>query len=165
MRKFLVLLGLAGGILALLSFLWSKGSEPPFAKFTSKEGRFTAIMPGTPERTIKIVNGEAQVIHAATADNREYSVTYSDLASYGTFNAADSAKAIAKVFAGRLLSDAPCNFANTKGRQFEIQNPDGYVSGRLALINLRYYMILVAGPDARLSNPQVESFLNSFRWR
>lgn len=64
-----------------------------------------------------------------------------------------------------MLSNEPCSFAHSTGRQFEIQNPEGYVSGRLALINLRYYMILVVGPDARLSNPQVESFLNSFKRR
>lgn len=100
MRKFVVLLGLVGGMLALLTFLWSKGSEP-LAEFTSKEGKFSVVMPGTPEKMMKIVNGEARFIHTATADNREYSVAYSDLASYSAFNATDSVKAIARDFAAK----------------------------------------------------------------
>jgi hypothetical protein len=164
MRKFLLVLGLAGIVLGLLSMVWS-GSGLSFSPFSSEEGKFAILMPAPPEKKTKIVKGLTQITYGASADNCVYSVSYSDLPSASAFNAANSVKAIVKAFGGKVLSDTTCNFAYTKGWQFEaeITKPKGYLSCRIAFINLRYYMILVMGDDSRLSNPNVETFLNSFK--
>jgi hypothetical protein len=164
MRKFLVPLGILGVFLGLVRLLWPAGA-PPFSEFSSKEGKFAILMPGTPEKKTKFVNGVTQITYGTSFNNCVYSVSYADMPTFDAFNLNNSAKNVVKAFAGKVLTDTPCSFAYSKGRQFEARTtkPKGFLSCRITIINLRYYMILAVGEDARLSNANVEKFLHSFK--
>jgi len=164
MRRFLVPLGILAIVVVLLRLLWP-ASGASFTPFSSKEGKFAISMPGTPEKKVKIVNGITQISYGASANNCVYTVAFGEMPSFTAFNLTNSVKNIVKAFAGKVLSDKPCNFSHCKGREFEAQitKPKGFLSGRITFVNLRYYMILVTGEEAHLSNADVATFLDSFK--
>jgi hypothetical protein len=80
-------------------------------------------------------------------------------------NLDDAVKTIVKGHGGKVLSDRKLVFAGRSGHEFEAKTtkPHGYVSGRVMIVNGRYYAITAVGDHARLSNPEIMNFLQSFK--
>lgn len=69
-------------------------------------------------------------------------------------------------FAGRQFTQVHCRSGGgCRAREFEmtIQQPTrGFASGRLVYANNRLYQLMALGDKHRLSDPEVQKFLNSF---
>jgi hypothetical protein len=65
----------------------------------------------------------------------------------------------------QALSEKEYTFEGSTGREFEIETgkPKGYVSGRVIVLNGRFYEMFAMGTNARLSNSDVRKFLDSFK--
>ena len=66
---------------------------------------------------------------------------------------------------GKVESEKDYTFEGSTGREFEVatSKPKGYISGRVIVIKNRFYQMFAAGSTARLSNSDVQKFLNSFK--
>ena len=71
MRKLLLALGLFGLLLP--------GCAASFSEFSPPDGKFSILMPGTPEKKTKIAKGLKNITYGADAGNNAYSVSYADL--------------------------------------------------------------------------------------
>jgi hypothetical protein len=66
---------------------------------------------------------------------------------------------------GKIMEDKEITVAGHKGHAFELltRTPKGYSAGRIFVANDRLYQLVVLGPDARASAPDVQKFLDSFQ--
>jgi hypothetical protein len=156
MRKLLLLLG----VIALLP-----GCGEAMGEFSPPDGKFSILMPGTPDPSIRSLQGYKHTSYVASSGDLTYSIGYADIPLEGPYNLSRGVQGVAVTQEGKVLSDKACSFAGGHGREFEVKSgkPKGYVSGRLIIINGRYFRIMVMGETARLSNPDVQTYLQSFK--
>ncbi|HKB35905.1 MAG TPA: hypothetical protein VKD72_05590, partial [Gemmataceae bacterium] len=66
---------------------------------------------------------------------------------------------------GKILSTKDFTLEGSTGKECEIEStkPKGYISGRVIVIDRRFYQALAMGTNAKLSNSDVSKFLDSFK--
>jgi hypothetical protein len=64
-----------------------------------------------------------------------------------------------------VVREKTFTIAGATGREFEAETtqPSGYVSGRVFIINGRFYELLAMGTHARLASAETQTFLKSFK--
>ncbi len=136
-----------------------------FKDFTSPEGKFTILMPGTPEKKTQTIHNMMLVMYGMNVKNGAYAAGYADIPPGTPFSLPGAVQGIAGSHGGKVLSEKDYTLEGKTGREFEIETttPKGFVSGRVIVINNRLYQILALGTNARLSNADVQKFLNSFK--
>jgi hypothetical protein len=159
--------------------LFSRPTPTPaeWRTFTSKNGHFAILMPGTPKSDVDSV--ETLI---GTVDLHSFTVETSDFAyfvAYGDFPPAfvqnadtdamlDGARdgALEDV-RGTLVSERRISVQGFPGRELWIEatvsGQKGLAQARMILVGNRFYQVLVAGPKERFAESQAERFLNTFQ--
>jgi hypothetical protein len=140
-------------------------SKVDFQEFTSPEGKFSILMPGTPEKKTQTTLGLTVVMFGKEVRNGAYAVGYADIPSGVPTSLSGAVQGIARSHNGKILSENDYLFEGTKGKEFEVEisKPKGFISGRVILINNRLYQMFAMGTNARLSDSDVQKFLKSFK--
>src|SRR5262249_6073193 len=94
-----------------------------------------------------------------------YAVGYFDVAPGRPVSLPGAAKGAASSHEGKVTIERDYTFEGATGLEFEAETakPKGYVSGRVIVINNRFYQLLAIGSKARLTDPEVQKFLTSFK--
>jgi hypothetical protein len=165
--------------LALLFTGAAAAAEPPLQQFVSQAGRFSVLMPGTPQlttQTVALKGGEKVTLYVFAVsldnDNIAYEVMYNDFPSnYANGPAETQLKAsrdvaVASAGAGaKLLSDSAISLNGVPGRAFMVQNNDGYnIAAHFYLVNHRMYQVLTVASKGH-SAVNRDAFMNSFKIR
>lgn len=145
-------------------------------QFSSSEGGFRLLMPGTPTQENKSVNTQvgALTIHMFIVPRQKeaiYAVAYADLPSNISPTPSeinqlltDVAYGISDGAGGRLLSQQAISLGNFPGKEIRLQLAEGMIArGRIYLVNKRLYQVLVATNQERNLTKSIEGFLNSFQ--
>jgi hypothetical protein len=159
--------------------LFSKATPTPaeWQTFTSQNGHFAVLMPGTPKSevdSVKTLIGTVD-LHSfmVETDDFAYFVAYGDfppafVQSADTDAMLDGARdgAVADVN-GSLVSERRISVQGFPGRELWIEatvsNQKGLAQARMILVGNRFYQVLVVGPKERFAESQAERFLNTFQ--
>jgi len=157
MRRFL-----CGGLTAALVLVAACDGGTKWQEFSSKEGQFSVKLPGVPKKETSAVGTNNFEVEKKP---RTYSASYTDMAPGQPFPFDKAVDTLADYYGGMVLKKKDFTLGDATGREFEIltAKPKGYGAGRMILINDRLYQYFVLGPDARLSDADVKTFLNSFK--
>ena len=164
-------------VLFLVVFMSSavNSQEPTWKEFSSPEGRFSVLLPGTPTKTTQKVNSDLGVItlylFTFNQENISYNVTCSDypesifkIKSIDKFLDDYRDGAVAGV-RGKLVSETKISLGTYPGREVIIEVNDGRILAciRFYMVKTRLYQVSVA---TQKENPQltnVTRFLESFK--
>ncbi|MDY3563596.1 hypothetical protein R5W23_005210 [Gemmata sp. JC673] len=149
--------------LALLIPIAGCGQQS-FRPFMPPEGGYTVLMPGSPSRSERDENGLRMTVYEAGRPNESYAVASAAVPPGGVDLDGAVSGLAGTVGASGTRSQGQSN--NGDGwREFEIEANGGrwFYSGRVLATRERFYTVLAAGADARLSNPRVKTFIESFR--
>ena len=151
--------------LAVLLLPLSGCNKLSFKEFSSPEGKFSVLMPGNPDKKTQSVEGLTVVGYGVEVRNGAFAVFYADIPPGRPFNLSGGIKGAVAPYGGSVLSEKDYTFEGATGKEFEAdaKNPKGYLSGRMFVINNRWYQVVAMGGNARLSNSDVQTFLNSFK--
>jgi len=148
-----------------------------WSEFSSADGAFSVLMPGTPTEQTQTQDTDLGPIdvHMFTIEQGE--VAY--LVGYNVFPAAvieaatpaailDGARdGQVETVKGTLLSEKEITLGAYPGRDLEIQveGSDGASSlrSRLFMVGDRLYQLVVAGPKGQSTSPNTIKFLDSFK--
>jgi hypothetical protein len=159
--------------------------------FSSKEGRFSVLMPGTPRESQLIwdpVTGYIVYLFTVTREEAEYMVWYLDFEP-PTRRLDDDGQSSnfpdmlpntpekmtdVLVNAGtdcystpsycRLISEQSIRLGSYPGREISLRLPSGpLVRRRLYLVNRRVYILSVRTTQERFLSKTIEGFMNSFK--
>jgi len=141
------------------------GGSPNFTEFSSPEGKFTILMPGTPEKKTQDALGLKLVMYGANVRNGAYAAGYADIPPGTPVDLHGAVDGIAKGQAGKILSEKDVTVEGATAREFEVEStkPKGHVAGRVFVINNRLYQIFAAGSNLRLADADIQKFLDSFK--
>jgi hypothetical protein len=159
--------------------LFSRATPTPteWQTFTSKNGHFAVLMPGTPKSDVDSVETLIGTVdlHSFMVETDEfaYFVAYGDfpptfVQGADTDAMLDGARegALADV-RGTLVSERRISVQGFPGRELWIEasagNQKGLAQARMILVGNRFYQVLVVGPKERFAESQAERFLNTFQ--
>jgi hypothetical protein len=162
---------LVSGIVVGL-FLLSGCGKPEFKEFTSTEGRFKVLMPGTPTEKTETASGVTMKIFSVEGRNGAYAVAFADMPIPAGESEAQIHKrlngardgAVANV-KGLLKTETKITLSEKHlGREFEASLPEqkGMLRARIYLVNQRLYQIMVVGKPEWTSSSEATKFLESF---
>jgi hypothetical protein len=145
--------------------LLAVGCGSSWKEFSSPEGKFTVSMPGTPKKQTQNQGGLTTNAFAVEVKNGAYLVSYSDLPPGTPFDYSAGIRAMATKYQGKVLSETDFTLDGNKGKAYEmeINQPKGFATGRIVVVNNRLYQTLAIGTNARASDPDVKKFLDSFK--
>jgi hypothetical protein len=166
--------------LSLFVFLgqpWTLAQEKgKWQEFSSKEGRFTVLMPGIPNAKKNNIPGPddsivQQKIFLVDNKTAAYLVAYQD--NPAEIGKAEENKALEKMrdgvkdqFKGKLLETKDMKLADKyKGIEFqvEIAEPKGIYRSRIYLVGKRLYQVSVVGMADIATSKESDQFLDSFK--
>ncbi len=176
----ILLLAAAAGVLVFTDIgktmvvKFTAGSKPVWQEFSSPEGNFAVLMPGSPSHEIKQVKTAlgALDMHMFSREIRRsaYIIIYSDYPEIITRAPADKvldggrdgAVANSK---GRLISEQYITLdGGHAGRELTIEVPEkGTLKVRAYLVGRRLYQIMVASPKDLADSEENIAFLRSFK--
>lgn len=144
--------------------------------FSSQEGGFTVLMPGSPttdQRDIKTQAGAvpANLFYVVRPDEALYGVAYADLPKEVSLNSLDInqllnsfASGFAQGSGGRLVSQENIRLGDFPGREIRLQYSQGEIGrGRIFLANRRLYQVVVITSKESSLPKSIEGFFKSFR--
>jgi hypothetical protein len=136
-----------------------------FKEFSAPDGKFSVLMPGTPEKKTQTIQGMRLVMYGVDVKDGAYVVGYADPQPGRPVSLPGAVQGVAGSHDGKVLSETDYSFEGNTGREFEVETskPKGFVSGRVIVINGRFYQILAMGTNASLANEDVQKFLKSFK--
>ncbi len=149
-------------------------TSPDLKQFNSVEGRFSVMFPGDPKTTTQTVPtavGDITLtMYTASTSDGAYFVGYADypadaVASSDPQNMLDGARDGAlKNVNGTLISEEKITLDGNPGRSLQFKSSDGknVAYGHIYLIDNRLYQILVVSAPGKLTQDQIDAFLNSF---
>jgi len=160
-----------------LSFPFLTAGDQPkseWKKFTSKKGRFTVLIPGTPEQ--KALPAESDfgkgVLHMnqAEAGGTMYGANYSDfpakIKKMPIKQLLDSSRdgAIANL-KGKLAGEKDIKLGKYFGREVQIEVSGGkrLFWARVFLVEQRLYQVVIFGTKKAATSKQADRFLGSFK--
>lgn len=145
-------------------------------QFSSQEGDFKVLMPGTPTEENKNVNTSAGAItvnqfSVLREDEALYVVAYSDLPEKFSLNSSTTNQLLTQVAAGfaegtngRLISQKNISFGKFIGREVRLQLEGGVIAtGRIYLANKRIYQVAVVTSKEKYLTKSIEGFFKSFQ--
>lgn len=174
MRRWQIVILIVLGIF-FSGYLQQKNISKPIdlESFSSKEGRFTLLMPGTPKLETRVVNtakGEVTAyMYIVKLDDRVYMVSYSDYPDDAIHeltpeqildNGRDGM--IANVF-GELISETIISLDGYPGRQLNIGVGNSGIRAKIFLVKNRMYGVMVSGPNDKMYLEPAGDVLDSFR--
>ncbi|MBP3959207.1 hypothetical protein J8F10_28520 [Gemmata sp. G18] len=153
--------------LALLSPLTGCGKRgfKDFTQFAQPDAKYTVLMPGTPSCDVRNEYGFQLTTHAIEVGGEGYAVSSADIPPGTPCDLSGAVNGLSQKVSGTATRSEGASRNGSGWREFEIegQNPHTFYSGRVLFTRGRFYIVLVFGRDAKLSNQQVRTFLDSFR--
>ncbi len=156
----------------------TKPVKSTWKRFTSRDGRFSVVLPFTPRKTTqtqKTHMGEIQIQSFIVAPpNQEvaYVVAYNDFPySYGQEDNAqlilnDAQNLAVRTTDSKLVRQQNITWNGNPGRQLEYVKPGGIITKhRMYLVNGRLYQVMVTTTEEQQKtlSGSINGFLNSFR--
>jgi hypothetical protein len=161
-------------LVVLIAFLTSC-QQVTWKEFSSHEGAFSTLMPGTPTEKTQKVNTQAGTIdiHGFTLEQKSftYMVSYNEYPD-AIVQAASADKILDAArdggvsnVQGKLLSELIISLDKYPGREIRIEAADGKhtVKTRIYLVKNRLYQVLVVTPKEGSFSNDVTKFLDSFK--
>jgi hypothetical protein len=142
--------------------------EVSWNEFSSPQGRFAVLMPGTPkEETEKNQDGSTEYSFSLVSDDSAFLIHYSDIPDIEKLSQAEITKVLDKApndFAegakAKLITAKSVTLEGHPGKEFEFKiSEEINGKGRVFLVNQRLY--IVVGMTTQTNN--VQRFLDSFR--
>ncbi|NIS71741.1 MAG: hypothetical protein GTO12_23250 [Proteobacteria bacterium] len=162
--------------IALLGIFLVGCHEPPRKEFSSSEGGFSIVMPGTPSEKTQTVNiplGRIDVhfFSVNKGDEGVYTVAYSDYPkSYVQMIPAEALLDAARDgsvagLGGKLLGEEIISLNEYPGRRInaELAGGTGRQKACIFLVGRRLYQVLWTGPKEKADLKSVGEFLDSFK--
>jgi hypothetical protein len=171
------------GVVGVLPLLLVAGAllagcgETTWSEYSSAEGAFSVLMPGTPTEQTQAQDTEMGTIDVHSFTFEEGDVAY--LVGYNVFPAAvigaassdsmlDGARdGQVNAVKGTLVNEQKITLGAYPGRELEIQieDSDGTLSlrSRTFLVRDRLYQVMVVGPKGQSTSPDTTKFLDSFK--
>jgi hypothetical protein len=161
-------------LVVLIAFLTSC-QQATWKEFSSGEGTFSILMPGTPTEKTQKVNTQAGAIdmHLFTLVQKgvAYLAIYNDypevfVQARNADKMLDGARdgAVSSI-QGKLLSELIISLDKYPGREIRIEAPDGKhtIQTRIYLVKNRLYQVGVVTPKEGSFSEDVTKFLDSFK--
>lgn len=160
--------------LVLVPLTLAKGDdEPSFKKLTSKEGRFTVLMPGQAEKETMNVNTPAGklTIHLFSVekpDGRYFAVSYVDYPA-AAVQGRDASKlldgarngAVSRV-GGKLIDEKKITVNTFPGREFRCSTRSSFFCRmKLVVVRNRLYQLIVVGDRQAIDSDESSRFIGS----
>jgi hypothetical protein len=144
-------------------------SRLSWQEYTSAEGGYRVLLPGTPlVQTIKQGTGSGSFEqHAVVVSLREgdFHAAHADLPTGLVLDFTSVIQGQATLLDARVVEDREMTLAGHKGRAYELEiKPRRQVlSGRIVLVGNRLYHLMVAAQTLGGSSAEVKTFFESFR--
>lgn len=149
---------------------------PEFKEFTSKDGRFSARFPGTPQEEKESVSkdGPPQFQFVVGGPTGAYLVSYQDNANLVNAGKPEREKAlqtaqdtVQRATQGKLLRAKEITLEKVHpGREYEFQvthGPGGIFRCRAYLVKDRLYQVIAVGQKEFATSKDADRFLDSFQ--
>jgi hypothetical protein len=152
--------------LALLAAAGGCQKTYQWQNLSSKEGRFSVQMPGTPQTQSQSTAGVTMTGEIVDLGDEAYTVMYGDLPPTGSFDLDKGVEGFVSGVSGTLVSKKEIAVDGNPGREFEcsITKPvTGSASGRVILAGRRVYQVIAMGKGCNLNSPNVQKFVSSFK--
>jgi hypothetical protein len=174
MRKLLSGLTYALLVIAAAGLLHAQvpgAAAPALQSFSSPQGRFSILFPGTPiqdTQTVNLKNGGTTILYQASVElesgNVAYMVIYNDYP--GTYGTGDPQTVLAGTRDGAvsgktLLTDAPISLNGVPGRAFTAKDDTWNYTVRQYLKGQRLYQLIIVYNNAHPATV-TDQFVNSF---
>ncbi|MEW6494141.1 MAG: hypothetical protein AB1589_16755 [Cyanobacteriota bacterium] len=144
--------------------------------FSSEEGGFTVLMPGSPTEDQRDINTKVGAVpinlfYVARPNEALYGVAYADLPKDVSLNSLDInqllnsfASGFAQGSGGRIVSQKTIRIGDFPGREIRLQYQQGEIGrGRIFLANKRLYQVVVITSKESSLTKSIEGFFKSFR--
>lgn len=144
--------------------------------FSSQEGGFTILMPGSPTEDQRNINTKVGAVpvnsfYVVRPNEALYGVAYADLPKEASLNTLDInqllnsfASGFAQGSGGRVVSQKNIRLGNFPGREIRLQYQQGETGrGRIFLANQRLYQVVVITSKESSLPKSIEGFFKSFR--
>ncbi len=168
-------LGLAA--LALAHCAAPGRADDAWKSFTSKEGRFSVLMPGKPQQQKQAARAgeksiEVHIFSAAPAVDRIVYVTYTDHPKADVEGKEEAfvegtSKGNVATFKGKLVSDRKLTLGKGKhpGRDILVEMPDKkqQYRARIVLAGNRLYQVVAMGSAEFVKGKQADEYFESFK--
>ena len=164
---------------AVLLSAVASAADSDWTKYTSKEGRFTALFPASPKEKEMKANGETitrNVVVGARRDGTHYDIGCISYAKsiadkLNTLDSADFAKrqkaATIKRTEGKILSQKDITVGKEKRPGYELliqTGPKQFIRQRALYVAGRLYQLMVAGTSRdAVTGATADKFVDSFR--
>jgi len=159
------------GILGLAIALVSDCTGAEFAEFTSAEGKFKAMMPGTPKEKTRTVGGIAFESYTVEQQNGAYLAAFADLpipdgeSEEQTQTRLDGSRdGMVQAIGGTLTSSSKITLKGKQpGREILASLPDnkGIVRARVYMVGKRLYQVQAIGTKSWVESAESTKFLDS----
>jgi hypothetical protein len=163
-------------------FAWSvtlRGDEVDLKQFTSKEGKFSVLLPKDATTRIQSVDTALGKLKATMAakehDGVFYAAVYTDFPAdkvkkFDVDKSLDGARdGSVKNVGGKLIDEKKITIGKAKypGRELLIRVQDGklWMRQRIYMVKLRQYQVVMAGPEKSVKGTNAEKFFQSFELR
>lgn len=153
--------------------------ESDWQTFTSREGGFTILMPGTPTFTMMtdhtVVGAVIENLYSMNTSAAIFSAEYTDLPGLATFFESDddlyddAKEGMLKRTGGKLISYYGIEEVGIKGKEIECEIPAAgkvpfkRLRARFLLKNKRLYVPSITIPGGKTDDPLFARYLDSFR--
>lgn len=146
-----------------------------FKEFTSQEGGFSVLMPGTPEEQTEQVDTLNELIDmhnfAASKGDVGYIVTYGDFPfSVTRVNTPekllkDLQNSVMGFGKGVQLEEKDITLGGYPGKELKVESADGkyIIYHRMYMVGERLYQVLASAPKGQESSKDIPEFLDSFK--
>jgi hypothetical protein len=140
-------------------------SQNTWKEFSSKEGRFSVLLPGTPKQFDYITENPlgpiASRVFIVESDISACYVSYSDLPNSGPLKPKeqkemlDSTRDRVLTDGAKLFSESDVSVSGTPGREFLAEKKGVILRGRMIYVNGRLYLLMLGvQPDTAFFNRQ-----------
>jgi hypothetical protein len=164
---------LSGWALVASLFLSAGCGKKDFTEFSSAEGKFKALFPGTPKETSQNAAGMNMKIFTVEERNGAYVVAFADLPLAENMPDAeiqtrlDGAKqGMVNNVNGKLTGESQVKLdGQYPGREVKADLPDkkGQLQARVYLVGKRLYQIMVVGTSSTVGSADTVKFLDSLK--
>jgi len=157
----------------------SKAAQTEWREFSSRQGRFSVLMPGTPKEETEVkefpVVGKGEVyLFILANESGVYVAGYLDVPSLAqqTQEFCDSfgkgflrtiGEGTAKGGGGKVVKETDILFDKDPGKEILIQVPSGLATARAYFIKRRGYQLIAVPPSSGSDSGNVKKFLDSFK--
>ncbi len=151
--------------ICLVATLAAVGCAKPiqWQTFTSKDGRYSIQMPGTPTSQSQQVKGLTMHVDKVELGDSAYAVSYIDAAAGVKPDLDGAVKGSVNGAKGELIQSKEITIEGKPGREFSFKAADKVGSSRIFADGNRLYQILVVGSTTAIGSDNVQKFFTSFK--